>query len=116
MALGSQVVGQLGSIGPYVNLITGAAGALVVLVFLAYLFITDRLHSSAEYKRAVKQAAEWKALYEREAGSHRQTRDALVVANERAEAAVETARVTRQLLEALRPPPALPPGQGGGPP
>jgi hypothetical protein len=49
--------------------------------------------------RADTEAANWRAAYGDERKAHQATRDALVLASDRAEAAVETAKLTRMLLE-----------------
>jgi hypothetical protein len=53
-------------------------------------------------ERADAEAANWRAAYEDERKAHQATRDALVLASDRAEAAVETAKLTRMLLEEAR--------------
>lgn len=45
---------------------------------------------------------EWRLAYETEAQAHQATRDALASANERAEAAVETARTANAILSVAR--------------
>lgn len=89
------------------NLLTvaGVAGLWVV----AFLF--DWIVTRKVYDKAVDEATSWKSLYEHERDAHQATRDALVLANQRAEAGVEAARVTKVLIEGLR---AEKPGAIGG--
>jgi hypothetical protein len=44
----------------------------------------------------------WRSAYETESQAHQTTRDALAAANERAEAAVETARTANAILASLQ--------------
>jgi hypothetical protein len=71
----------------------GAGTAIIVVLLLLGLLVTGK---SAQ--RTEKEADSWKTAYEAELAAHQKTRDALVVANERAEAAVEAARITKELL------------------
>jgi hypothetical protein len=45
---------------------------------------------------------QWRKAFEEEHAAHQATRESLAVANDRAEAAVEAARVTTKLLEAVQ--------------
>jgi hypothetical protein len=75
----------------------GAGTAIIVILLLLNLL------STRWYTRRIEGEADaWKAAYERERDAHQVTRDALVRANDRAEAAVESARVTKELLELTR--------------
>jgi hypothetical protein len=52
--------------------------------------------------RADADAEAWRKAYGDEHAAHQTTREALAVANDRAEAAVEAAKVTAKLLEAVQ--------------
>lgn len=52
--------------------------------------------------RADAEAGQWRKAYEDERTGHQATREALAVANDRAEVAVEAAKVTTKLLEAVQ--------------
>jgi hypothetical protein len=52
--------------------------------------------------RADANADQWRKAYGDEHAAHQATREALAVANDRAEAAVEAAKVTTKLLEAVQ--------------
>jgi hypothetical protein len=52
--------------------------------------------------RADANAEQWRKAYEDEHAAHQATRESLAVANDRAEAAVEAAKVTTKLLEAVQ--------------
>lgn len=51
---------------------------------------------------AEKDGDQWRTAYEDERKAHATTRESLAVANDRAEAAVEAARVTAKLLEIVQ--------------
>jgi hypothetical protein len=71
----------------FLPLITGSAGALVVLALGVYAFFTGKLHSDAEFLKLVKENEDLKAALEAE-------RKAV---NE----AAKTGTVTNQLISAL---------------
>jgi hypothetical protein len=71
----------------------GAGTALIVVLLLLGLLVTGRANDRTE-----READGWKAAYDSERAAHEKTRDMLAVANQRAEAAVETARITKELL------------------
>ena len=82
----------------------GAGTALIVILILAGL-----LQTRAFVERVEKEADDWKAAYEAERAAReteRKANDELRAANivqaERADAAVETAKLARELLEDLR--------------
>jgi hypothetical protein len=52
--------------------------------------------------RADASADQWRTAYEAEHAAHQATREALAVASDRAEAAVEAAKVTNKLLDAVQ--------------
>jgi hypothetical protein len=52
--------------------------------------------------REITNGDRWRKAYEDEHAAHQATREALAVANDRAEAAVEAAKVTTKLLEAVQ--------------
>lgn len=88
-----------------VNVLTGAG---VAGVFCA-LFISGVLPTPREVKRLEKDAAGWHAAYEAERAAREterkagdELRAANIVQTERADAAVETAKLARELLEDLR--------------
>lgn len=75
----------------------GAGTALIVIMILTGILSTKRYTDRVE-----KEVAEWKAAYakERELAGARDT--ALAAAVQRADAAVEVAALTKELLEDLR--------------
>lgn len=75
----------------------GAGTALIVV-----LLLTGTLSARNYTQRVERDAADWKTAYDDERKAHQETRDALVLASERTEAAVETAKLTRMLLEEAR--------------
>jgi hypothetical protein len=81
----------------------GALGGVLFLI-IAGMLVPKRAHEDTK-----AEAANWRAAYDDERKAHQATRDALVLANERTEAAVEAAKLTRMLLEEARRDP------GGGP-
>lgn len=84
------------------TLIVGPAGALVLYTVAGWLWLKGKIHSHPEFERVERDKEMWKSLYEQERSSHQITRDALLVANERADVAVEQARVGKQVLEAFQ--------------
>lgn len=74
----------------------GAIGGALFLVVTGWL-IPKSAHDDVK-----ADAANWHAAYNEEHQAHQATRDALVLANERTEAAVETAKLARALLEEAR--------------
>jgi hypothetical protein len=54
------------------------------------------------YRDKVKDAETWKRLYESERDAHQHTRDAYSLQGERLQVAVESAKVTEQLLQEAR--------------
>ena len=76
--------------------IAGVAGLWVV----AFLF--DWIVTRKVYEKSVADGLAWKALYEGERDAHQDTRNALALASQRAEAGVEAARVTKALIDGLR--------------
>jgi hypothetical protein len=82
----------------------GSGTAVIVILILTGIMATRQ-----EVTRLEKEAADWKAAYEAERAAReteRKAGDELRAANivqaERADAAVETAKLTRELLEDLR--------------
>lgn len=74
----------------------GALGGVLFLIIAGFL-VPKRSHDDTK-----ADAANWRAAYNDERQAHQATRDALVLANERTEAAVEAAKLTRMLLEEAR--------------
>jgi hypothetical protein len=74
----------------------GPLGIGVVLYQLGFIV------PKAVLTRSDKQSDRWRKAYEDEHAGHQATREALAVANDRAEAAVEAARVTTKLLEVIQ--------------
>lgn len=72
----------------------GAGTAIIVVLLLTGMLVTGR---SAQ--RSEKETESWRAAYESERAAHQKTAAALAVASDRAETAVETARITKELLE-----------------
>lgn len=95
MATGSVSVSDLSF---WYNLLAAAGVAGVWVV--AFLF--DWIVTRKVYEKAVTDGLQWKALYEHEREAHQATREALTLANQRAEAGVEAARVTKALIDGLR--------------
>lgn len=94
------------SLSSVLPLITGASGALVVLTIGLTLFIFGKIKSKDAYDFVVGQMKEarierdaWKEAYDQERQARQSEHDALVIANDRAEAAVESARTTQKLLD-----------------
>jgi hypothetical protein len=82
----------------------GSGTALIVT-----LILTGILRTAQEMKRAEKDAGDWKAAYEAERAARETERKAndelratVIVQTDRADAAVETAKLARELLEDLR--------------
>jgi hypothetical protein len=82
----------------FYNLIA-AAGVAGVWV-LAFLF--DWVVTKKVYEKSIAERDSWRELYEHERDAHADTRDALVLASQRAEAGVEAAKVTKMLIDGLR--------------
>jgi hypothetical protein len=83
---------------------TGSGAAVIVL-----LIITGILATRQEVRRIEKEADDWQAAYEAERAAREterkagdELRAANIVQTERADAAVETAKLARELLEDLR--------------
>ena len=74
----------------------GLAGVII------YLFIDGKLHASGEVEQVNTDRDWWRKAFEDERAAHNATRESLAVANDRAEAAVEAAKVTTKLLEAVQ--------------
>jgi hypothetical protein len=74
----------------------GALGGVLFLIVAGFL-VPKRSHDDIK-----AEAADWKAAYGDERKAHQATRDALILANDRTEAAVEAAKLTRMLLEEAR--------------
>lgn len=76
----------------FLPLVTGSAGALVILAIIAYLFFTDKIHSEAEFQRVV-------AAFGQEREAHDRTRQALELAAARAEAGMKPAELLAAVFE-----------------
>jgi len=76
--------------------IAGVAGLWVV----AFLF--DWIVSRKIYEKALADAEAWKQLYEHERAAHQDTRQALMLASQRADAGVEAASVVKVMIDGLR--------------
>lgn len=81
----------------------GVAGVFCVM------FITGLVPTRGEVRRTEKEAGDWKAAYEAERTARETERRAndelratVIVQTQRADAAVETAKLARELLEDLR--------------
>jgi hypothetical protein len=72
------------------------AGVIVVLILLKLLV------PGWTYRDKGREAESWKGLYESERKAHEHTRDAFVLQGERLQVAVESGRVTEQLLREAR--------------
>ena len=84
-----------------VQLVTSALN-LGVLAVVFWLFVGGKLHASSEMEQATADRDQWRKAFEDERAAHQATRESLAVASDRAEAAVESARVTARLLEAIQ--------------
>lgn len=69
-------------------------------LFLA-LILTGVLVTKAQYLALKEERDNWRKAFETEQAAHQGSRDALIEANGRAEAAVEAAKVTAGLLRDL---------------
>jgi hypothetical protein len=83
---------------------TGSGAAVIVI-----LILTGILSTRQEVQRIEKEADDWRAAYEAERAARETERKAgdelratVIVQTERADAAVETAKLARELLEDLR--------------
>jgi hypothetical protein len=74
----------------------GPIGVGIVLFGIGYIVPKPIL------TEARSDAGKWRKAFEDERAAHAATRESLAVANDRAEAAVEAARVTTKLLEVLQ--------------
>lgn len=74
----------------------GPLGVGIVLFGLGYIVPKPIL------TEARADAGEWRKAFEEERAAHAATRESLAVANDRAEAAVEAARITTKLLEVVQ--------------
>lgn len=84
---------------------TAGSGTAVIVV----LIILGILRTAQEMKRTEKDRDDWKAAYEAERAAREterkagdESRAAAIIQAERADAAVETAKLARELLEDLR--------------
>ena len=106
------------------TLVTSAGiGGLWLLAYLKDWIIQPKVH-----KEVCDDRDQWKKLYLEEAAAHRVTRDALVTASQRQDAATDTSRLAVSFMQALHqqaqviheaPPAAAippPPAAGGGVP
>jgi hypothetical protein len=75
---------------------------LGVLGLVFWLFVGGKLHASSEMEQATGERDQWHKAFEDERAAHQATRESLAVASDRAEAAVEAAKVTTKLLEAVQ--------------
>lgn len=81
----------------YNIIITAGVAGLWVVAFLFDWIVTRRV-----YEKAIADGQMWKKLYEDERDAHQDTRNALALSNQRAEAGVEAAKVTKVLIDELR--------------
>lgn len=81
----------------------GALGGVAVALMTGFLV------PAWTYKERSRDGETWKHLYESERDAHQHTRDAYVIQGERLQVAVETAKVTEQLLREARSRVAIPP-------
>jgi hypothetical protein len=84
-----------------VQLVTSALN-LGVLAVVFWLFVGGKLHASSEMEQTTADRDQWRKAFEDERTAHQATRESLAVASDRAEAAVEAARVTAKLLEVIQ--------------
>jgi hypothetical protein len=71
----------------------GAGAGIIVVLILLRLLVPGYL-----YRDKAKDAETWKGLYESERDAHQHTRDAYALQGERLQVAVESGKVTEQLL------------------
>jgi hypothetical protein len=102
---------------PSLILSAGVAGVWVT----AYL--KNWIIQPGAHKDACDERDQWRKLYFEEHASHQRTREALVSASQRVDAATDTSKLVVTLVEALHqqaavrrdpPAPAIPPAAGGG--
>jgi hypothetical protein len=91
----------LGTSTDLLQLVTSALN-LGVLGLVFWLFVGGKLHASSEMEQATADRDQWRKAFEDERTAHQATRESLAVASDRAEAAVEAARVTAKLLEVIQ--------------
>lgn len=73
-----------------------------------FAFIMGWIVPRATYQEAQAQRDDWKAMYEHERDSHQATRDAMLLAAQRADAGIEAAQVAKIFLEAVHSRQSLP--------
>lgn len=95
MANGSVALSDLSF---WYNLI--AAAGVAGLWVVAFMF--DWIVSKKVYEKSVADGESWRQLYEHERSAHQDTRQALMLASQRADAGVEAARVAQVMIEGLR--------------
>lgn len=78
----------------FLPLITGGAGAIVVLALVAYAFYIGKLHSDREFSRLEAENEQLREAYVRQQG-------ALETERRAANSAAEAGQVTNQLITAL---------------
>jgi len=74
----------------------GTGGVVVALIILRLLV------PGWAYREKSQDAAAWKRIYESERDAHQHTRDAYTLQGERLQVAVESGKVTEQLLREAR--------------
>jgi hypothetical protein len=80
----------------YTAVTTGIGGVGLVAFFNRWIVPGSSLEEMREERD------EWQALYDKEREAHQATRDAFAAASQRGDAAIEAAKVTAALVEALR--------------
>ena len=75
----------------WISLVTGGAGALVVMAAGLYQFSRNKLHSDGEFQRVVR-------ALETEQEAHARTRETLAVANARADAGLKPAELIAAVI------------------
>lgn len=73
-----------------------------------FAFIMGWIVPRSTHQEAQAQRDDWKAMYEHERDSHQATRDAMLLAAQRADAGIEAAQVAKMFLEAVRSRQSLP--------
>lgn len=82
---------------PAYEAVTSGLGGLGLLAFWQRWIVPGSAYADMKNERD-----QWKSMYEKEREAHQATRDAFIASSQRSDAGVEAARVTVQLIDALR--------------
>lgn len=89
-------------IAGFIPLVTGAGGALVVLVIGMVMFMMGRIHSDPEFRQVSTRLERVETALDAEREAHRLTREALELANARADSAVRSADLIARAIIAQK--------------